>query len=39
MTNASGDRSLYEICGPEYFVSLVDAFYDGVETDAILMAM
>ena len=39
MTNASGDRSLYEICGPGDFVALVDAFYDGVETDAILMAM
>lgn len=39
MTETHDNRSLYDICGREYFVALVDAFYDGVETDSILMAM
>ena len=30
---------MFDICGRDYFVALVDAFYDGVETDSILMSM
>lgn len=39
MTINSDDRSVYDVCGREFFVSLVDAFYNGVETDPILMSM
>ncbi len=39
MSANSADRSMYEICGATFFVELVDAFYDGVETDQILMAL
>lgn len=39
MGNDSAERSVYEICGRDYFVALVDAFYDGVETDIVLMSM
>lgn len=39
MSNDMAERSVYDICGHGFFVSLVDAFYDGVETDAVLMAM
>lgn len=30
---------LYDVVGGDFFVTLVDAFYDGVETDAVLMAL
>lgn len=30
---------LYDVVGADFFVALVDAFYDGVETDAVLMAL
>ncbi len=39
MTAEPSSLSLYEICGADYFVALVDAFYDGVETDIVLMSM
>lgn len=39
MTQTSDERSVFDICGRDFFVSLVDAFYDGVETDVILMSM
>lgn len=33
------EKSVYEICGGDFFVALVNAFYDGVETDVVLMSM
>lgn len=39
MSPSADERSLYEMCGRDYFVSLVNAFYDGVETDPVLMSM
>lgn len=39
MSAGAEGRSVYDICGHDFFVSLVDAFYDGVETDAVLMSM
>lgn len=33
------DASLYERVGAGFFASLVDAFYDGVETDQVLMVL
>lgn len=39
MSTPSDERSVYDICGRNFFEQLVDAFYDGVETDSILMAM
>jgi hemoglobin len=35
----SEDKSLYEIAGPEFFVRLVDRFYDGIETDQVLLPL
>jgi hemoglobin len=39
MASETDERSVFDICGQDFFVSLVDAFYDGVETDSVLMAM
>ena len=39
MSTEAAERSVYEICGAEFFVKLVDAFYDGVEQDQILISM
>ncbi len=39
MSSGAAERSVYEICGADFFVKLVDAFYDGVETDQILISM
>ena len=39
MSDDNTAASVYDICGRDFFVALVDAFYDGVETDAVLMAM
>jgi hemoglobin len=39
MSSEAAERSVYEICGAEFFVKLVDAFYDGVEQDQILISM
>ena len=32
-------KSLYEIAGPDFFIHLVDAFYDGIETDQVLLPL
>ena len=39
MTAHDDDRSVYDIVGGEFFVSLVDAFYDGVEHDEVLIRL
>jgi hemoglobin len=39
MSEQSSDRSVYDICGANYFVALVDAFYDGIETDQVLLPL
>ncbi|MEY3807011.1 MAG: hypothetical protein RIR69_1823 [Actinomycetota bacterium] len=39
MSETHEEKSVYEICGAEYFVALVDAFYDGVEHDQILIPL
>lgn len=39
MTTSANDRSIYEIVGGEFFVKLVDAFYDGVERDEVLLRL
>lgn len=39
MTTDAVDRSLYEIVGGDFFVRLVDAFYDGVEHDEVLLRL
>lgn len=37
--DADAQPTVYDICGPDYFVKLVDAFYDGVERDQILIPL
>ena len=39
MTNTAEERSVFEIVGAQFFVDLVDAFYDGVETDPVLIPL
>ena len=39
MTDESVEKTVYDVCGPEFFIALVDAFYDGVENDAILLPL
>lgn len=39
MTNSPEQQTVFDVCGRDFFVSLVDAFYDGVETDTLLMGM
>lgn len=39
MSEVSETKSLYEIAGPEFFVRLVDRFYDGIETDQVLLPL
>ena len=39
MSDASASKSLYEIAGPDFFIHLVDAFYDGIETDQVLLPL
>ncbi len=39
MSSETAGRSVYEICGPDFFVKLVDAFYNGVEQDQLLISM
>jgi hemoglobin len=39
MSPSADERSVFDICGRDFFVSLVDAFYNGVETDPVLMSM
>lgn len=39
MTSEAYERSLYEMVGADFFVHLVDAFYDGVEHDEVLLRL
>ena len=39
MSDASDNKSLYEIAGPDFFIRLVDIFYDGIETDQVLLPL
>ena len=41
MTPAGGadDRSVHDIVGTEFFEALVDRFYDGVESDPVLLRL
>ena len=39
MTNIAEGRSVFEIVGAQFFVDLVDAFYDGVEIDPVLIPL
>ncbi len=39
MTTSNNERSIYDIVGGEFFVKLVDAFYDGVERDEVLIRL
>jgi hemoglobin len=39
VSEVSEDKSLYEIAGSEFFVRLVDRFYDGIETDQVLLPL
>lgn len=39
MSGESAEKTVYEVCGPDFFIALVDAFYDGVEKDAILLPL
>lgn len=38
-TPRADDRSIFEIVGADFFVKLVDAFYDGVERDEVLIRL
>lgn len=39
MATSQSDRSIYDMVGGEFFVKLVDAFYDGVERDEVLIPL
>ncbi len=39
MTSEAHERSVFEIVGADFFVHLVDAFYDGVEHDEVLLRL
>lgn len=39
MSDQPEERSVYDIVGEKFFVDLVDAFYDGVETDPVLIPL
>jgi hemoglobin len=39
MGEQSAEQSVYDICGADFFVALVDAFYDGIETDQVLLPL
>lgn len=39
MPDVSTERSVFDIVGREFFDALVDAFYDGVEHDAVLISL
>ena len=39
MSDTSASKSLFDIAGPDFFVHLVDAFYDGIETDQVLLPL
>lgn len=39
MTDNVDEPMVYDIVGAQFFVDLVDRFYDGVENDAVLLPM
>ena len=39
MSEQAEQKSVYDICGADFFVALVDAFYDGIETDQVLLPL
>lgn len=39
MSEQAEEKSVYDICGADFFVALVDAFYDGIETDQVLLPL
>ena len=39
MSNVHEERSVYQIVGADFFTRLVDAFYDGVEHDPVLIPL
>lgn len=39
MSDQPVEKNVYEICGTDFFTALVDAFYDGVEHDQVLMVL
>jgi hemoglobin len=39
MSESAPERSVYDIVGREFFDSLVDAFYDGIERDPVLIPL
>lgn len=39
MADAARERSIHDIVGGDFFVELVDAFYDGVEQDPVLIPL
>ena len=39
MSEVADNKSLYEIAGPDFFIRLVDIFYDGIETDQVLLPL
>jgi hemoglobin len=38
-TQSNTERSIFDIVGADFFARLVDAFYDGVEHDAVLLPL
>lgn len=39
MSDPAQERSIHDIVGSDFFVHLVDAFYDGVEHDPVLIPL
>ena len=39
MSTSNNERSIFDIVGGEFFVNLVDTFYDGVERDEVLLRL
>jgi hemoglobin len=39
MTGSVDEPMVYHIVGPQFFVDLVDRFYDGVEADPVLLPL
>ena len=39
MSHVDEQRSLYEIAGEQFFIDLVDVFYDELENDSVLISL
>jgi truncated hemoglobin YjbI len=39
MSNDARNQSVFDIVGADFFVRLVDAFYDGVQNDQVLIPL